>query len=96
MKLVFFACLLAVTVALPKADKDATILNSENVNEGNGHFRYSFDTSNGISVDATGTPGDEGQSNIAGSYSYTLDDGKTVVVSYVADQGGYQPQISVS
>lgn len=32
---------------------------------------------------------------IVGSYSYTGDDGVPVVVNYIADENGFQPQSSI-
>lgn len=44
------------------------ILRDEREDHGNGHFRYEFETENGIHVNAVGTPGSRGQSNINGFY----------------------------
>ncbi|KAK4304205.1 hypothetical protein Pmani_013072 [Petrolisthes manimaculis] len=95
MKLIVFACLLAVAVARPQVDeryRSSQTVNSENINEGNGVFRYGFETDTGISVNAEGTPGVEGQSNIAGTYRFDLGNGQIMEVTYVADENGYRPQ----
>ncbi|KAG7158119.1 Cuticle protein, partial [Homarus americanus] len=72
MKLVVFACLVAVAVAAPQIRGDAPeyaeIIAYENEDSGDGNFRYSFQTSNGINQNARGYPGSQGQSNIEGSF----------------------------
>ncbi|XP_042241704.1 cuticle protein AMP5-like [Homarus americanus] len=96
MKLVVFACLVAVAVAAPQIRGDAPeyaeIIAYENEDSGDGNFRYSFQTSNGINQNARGYPGSQGQSNIEGSFSFPLDDGRTADVTYIADENGFQPQ----
>ncbi|XP_045621212.1 cuticle protein AMP4 [Procambarus clarkii] len=92
MKLVLFACLVACAVARPQ-DKNAQTLRSENINEGDGNFKYSFETDTGISVAAVGTPGSEQQSNIDGNFKFPLGDGSYLEVTYVADENGYRPQL---
>ncbi|XP_068226149.1 cuticle protein AM1199-like [Palaemon carinicauda] len=59
---------------------------------GNGHFRYEFETENGINVNAVGTPGSRGQSNIAGGFSFPFPEGGSAQLTYVADEFGYRPQ----
>ncbi|XP_042222869.1 cuticle protein AMP1B-like [Homarus americanus] len=89
MKLTIFVCLVALAAAVP--DKDATILLDERSDQGDGNFRYEFETSNGIYTQKTGTPGSEGQSNHQGAFRFTLEDGTIAEVSYIADEYGYQP-----
>ncbi|KAK4304199.1 hypothetical protein Pmani_023833 [Petrolisthes manimaculis] len=60
--------------------------------QGDGNFKYSFETENGIKVKVVGKPGTEGQSNMQGSYSYPLNDGTVVQVTYVADENGYRAE----
>ncbi|XP_050720678.1 cuticle protein AMP4-like [Eriocheir sinensis] len=91
MKLAIFACLLALAVARPQDLGASKTLRSESVNEGNGVFNYGFETDTGIVVDAAGTPGTEGQSNIAGSYKFPLGNGQYLEVTYTADESGYRP-----
>ncbi|XP_064084344.1 larval cuticle protein LCP-22-like [Macrobrachium nipponense] len=59
---------------------------------GNGHFRYEFETENGIRVNAVGTPGSKGQSNIAGGFSFPFPEGGSAQLTYVADEFGYRPE----
>ncbi|CAH1640092.1 unnamed protein product [Spodoptera littoralis] len=72
-----------------EADRNAVILNYENVRTPNGYF-YSFDTSNGIHADESGIV-DNG-TKAQGSYSYIGDDGKLYSVYYTADENGFQPR----
>ncbi|KAK4304198.1 hypothetical protein Pmani_023832 [Petrolisthes manimaculis] len=63
--------------------------------QGDGNFKYSFETENGIKVTVVGKPGTEGQSNMQGSYSYPLPDGTVVQVTYVADENGYRAETRI-
>lgn len=59
---------------------------------------YSYETSNGISHESEGHVINAGAENeavaVSGSFKYTGPDGVTYSVSYVADENGYQPQVS--
>ncbi|XP_039759611.1 hornerin-like [Pararge aegeria] len=71
------------------ADRNAEIL--KYVNENNGEsYLYSYETSNGISVEESGvaTNGVKAQ----GGFSYTGDDGQSYSLTYTADENGFQPQ----
>nr|P81384.1 RecName: Full=Cuticle protein AMP1A; AltName: Full=HA-AMP1A [Homarus americanus] len=72
-------------------DRDAQTLTDERSDQGDGNFRYEFETSNGIYTQKTGTPGSEGQSNYQGSFRFTLEDGTIAEVTYIADENGFQP-----
>ncbi|XP_042241705.1 cuticle protein AMP4-like [Homarus americanus] len=96
MKLVIFACLLALALARPQDPALAGTIRSENINEGTGAFKYGFETDQGIIVDAEGTPGIEGQSNINGAFRSPLGDGSFIEVTYIADERGYRPQVTVT
>uniref|UniRef100_A0A2H1VX73 SFRICE_030047 n=1 Tax=Spodoptera frugiperda TaxID=7108 RepID=A0A2H1VX73_SPOFR len=72
-----------------EADRNAVILNYENVLTPNG-YSYSFDTSNGIHADESGIV-DNG-TKAQGSYSYIGDDGKQYSVYYTADENGFRPR----
>ncbi|XP_047478680.1 cuticle protein AMP1A-like [Penaeus chinensis] len=90
MKVVLFVCLIAVAFARP--DGDAEVLRDEREDQGDGNFRYTFETSNGILQETVGTPGSEGQSNVVGSYRFTDPDGNVVEVRYTADEEGFRPE----
>uniref|UniRef100_A0A1B6LIU9 Uncharacterized protein n=1 Tax=Graphocephala atropunctata TaxID=36148 RepID=A0A1B6LIU9_9HEMI len=61
-----------------------------------GNFNYDFETENGIASQASGYLKDAGSETealvITGSYSYIGDDGVPVLVTYTADENGFQPQ----
>ncbi|KAK3891950.1 hypothetical protein Pcinc_004165 [Petrolisthes cinctipes] len=93
MKLVLLACLAVVAAAAPQlAPLPVAILRDDRQDNGDGNFQYIFETENGIAVESSGTPGIQGQSNMQGSFRYTLDDGRVVEVLYIADENGFQPQ----
>ncbi|XP_068226249.1 cuticle protein AM1159-like [Palaemon carinicauda] len=94
MKFIIFACLLALTLAAPQQLQDpVAITRDERVDNGDGSFQYIFEAENGISAQAAGVPGIEGQTNIQGSYSFPLPDGSGIaVVSYVADENGFRAE----
>ncbi|KAK8745514.1 hypothetical protein OTU49_000234, partial [Cherax quadricarinatus] len=97
MKLVILACLATVVLAVPRP-QDAlpiAILRDDRQDEGNGNFNYAFEAENGIAVEASGSPGSEGQSNIQGSFKFPLDDGSIAEVRYVADENGFRPESSM-
>ncbi|KAK8377255.1 hypothetical protein O3P69_013719 [Scylla paramamosain] len=74
---------------LAEQDHLATILKHHHTNNGDDHFQYSFESSDGINVQAEGTAEVEGQ-NICGSLRYPLPSLGTIVeVHYVADEDGY-------
>ncbi|XP_042859343.1 cuticle protein AMP1B-like [Penaeus japonicus] len=93
MKLVLFACLAAAAVAFPQnPEGDAEVVYDERTDQGDGNFRYAFETTNGIRAEKTGVPGAAGQSNMQGSFTFPLPEGGVVEVTYVADEDGYRPE----
>ncbi|KAK3857467.1 hypothetical protein Pcinc_036300 [Petrolisthes cinctipes] len=92
MKTFLLVCLIGVAVAVPRADQDATLLLDERSDSGDGNFKYAFETSNGIYKEKTGVPGSAGQSNMRGSWRFSLPDGTIAEVTFIADENGYQPQ----
>ncbi|KAG5887944.1 hypothetical protein JTB14_003039 [Gonioctena quinquepunctata] len=61
------------------------ILSSENVNEGDGTYRYSYETGNGISVHEEGDARGDG-TKAHGSFSYTSDDGQKIQLHYTGNE----------
>ncbi|CAG4956382.1 unnamed protein product [Colias eurytheme] len=61
-----------------------------------GTFQYSYDTDTGISSSAQGklkvVGKDEVALEVSGSNSYTSPEGQKVVLTYIANENGYQPQ----
>ncbi|XP_037780451.1 cuticle protein AMP1A-like [Penaeus monodon] len=99
MKFVVLALLVAVACAdqlyHPPARDDSdevAILRDERVIEDDGRYNFDMEAANGIVISESGSPGDEGAINSAGSFSYTAPDGTDVHLQYVADEGGFQPQ----
>ncbi|XP_047469756.1 cuticle protein AMP1A-like [Penaeus chinensis] len=96
MKFVIIACVAAVAFAAPQYDSSeefVPILKDDRVHEDDGTFNFDFEAANGIRVSQAGSPdGDEDAVIKAGEYSYTAPDGTPVVVKYVADENGFQPQ----
>ncbi|XP_047478768.1 cuticle protein AMP1A-like [Penaeus chinensis] len=77
----------------PRPQEDpVAILRDDRQDDGDGNFKYEFESVDGTFVSAVGTPGAAGQSNIQGSYRFTLPDGTIAEVTYIANENGFQPQ----
>ncbi|KAF0286880.1 Pupal cuticle protein [Amphibalanus amphitrite] len=89
------ACLLAGAAAFPQqrtSDRDAEILRQSFEMGDGGRFRYDFETSNGIVVEAAGENrqiGDAEGMVMRGSYSYTSPEGIDVTIEWLADETGF-------
>lgn len=91
----------------------ATILKRDFQDDGQGNFRWDFETSDGTKAEQSGRPSTNGSSVarsglnsssseggdesgpgevIQGSYSYKSPDGRTISLTYVADENGFQPK----
>ncbi|XP_071551771.1 cuticle protein AM1239-like [Panulirus ornatus] len=95
MKLVVLACLAAVAIAAPQSQDVipvVQVLRDDRQDDGNGIFNYAFETENGIAMEASGTPGSQGQSNMQGSFRFVFPEGNAADVRYIADENGFQPQ----
>lgn len=62
-----------------------------------GSYSYNYETGNGIHVQEEGQivkteNGEEDIVHVQGSFSYPNPDGKSVALSYVADEDGFQPK----
>lgn len=66
------------------------ILSFVNENDGDGNYRFSYETGNGIKAQEEGTLKNEIPS-VMGSYSYTNPEGEVVEISYTADENGFVP-----
>ncbi|KAK4879437.1 hypothetical protein RN001_007583 [Aquatica leii] len=63
-----------------------------------GSFQWSYDSENGISASEQGSVkqiGNEAGVVVQGQYSYPSPTGENVVIQYIADENGFQPQGSV-
>ncbi len=81
-------------------DAAAQILRSENVLNVDGSYQYLYETDNGLNVKEQGQPKEiEGSNDIAmqvqGGYEYTAPDGAVISMSYIANENGFQPTVSV-
>ncbi|KAG5876280.1 hypothetical protein JTB14_008758 [Gonioctena quinquepunctata] len=68
------------------------IISYENVNNGDGSYKWSYETGNGIKAQEEGElkpGGEEGIQSAVGSYSYTAPDGTEIKVEYTADENGF-------
>merc|ERR1712126_220368 len=99
---VLLSCLLAAAIAAPQQFFDnqqqqffngpvVGILRSE-VEADGANFRNLFESEDGIAVSANGYEGSNGQSNMEGSYSFTLPDGSLAEVRWVADENGFRAE----
>ncbi|CAL8102807.1 unnamed protein product [Orchesella dallaii] len=78
------------------ADKQASILRYDNVNNGDGTYQYAYETSNGIAAEEQGflkNPGTNNEIQTArGSYQYYGPEGQLYRIVYTADENGFQAQ----
>lgn len=78
------------------ADKQATIVRYENINNGDGNYQYGYETSNGIAAEETGFLKNAGTQNeiqtARGSYQYYGPEGQLYKIVYTADENGFQAQ----
>ncbi|KOB72624.1 Larvae cuticle protein [Operophtera brumata] len=95
---IVLALFVAAAVAAPPSDidRDAQVLRYDNDNIGVGPFSWAYQTSNGISQQEQGELKNAGTENeaieVRGQFSYTGPDGVVYSVSYIANEGGFQPQ----
>ncbi|KAF7264268.1 hypothetical protein GWI33_000414 [Rhynchophorus ferrugineus] len=66
---------------------DVPILHMEVTNDGEGVYKFAYETGNKIAQQESGD-GNTAQ----GSYAYTAPDGQQISMSYVADANGFHPQ----
>ncbi|XP_069947359.1 cuticle protein CP14.6-like [Cherax quadricarinatus] len=105
MMFVFLAAVVAVATAAPQyaapqapsryseSSEEVAILRHDFLQGDEGGYKLDVETANGISVSQAGSPsGPEGSVVKSGQYSYTAPDGTPVLVKFVADENGYQPQ----
>lgn len=100
---VVLSALVALAIAAPQGggDQAATVLRYDNENIGIDGYKFGFETSNGISHDEEGQLQNAGSENelmqARGSFKFTDPaSGKTITVTYTADENGYRPQVSIA
>ncbi|CAL4122685.1 unnamed protein product, partial [Meganyctiphanes norvegica] len=87
MKTIVISCMVAMAMAAPQFQEPIAILSQASQMDGP-NFRYSFETQDGTAVDAVGSEGAAGVSNIEGSYRFTLPSGEQVEIRYIANENG--------
>jgi len=105
MKSIVFSCLLAVAIAAPQygaapRDDDSRehipILRDDRNQPHDGSYSFDTETGDGIVRSEHGARIEDGSAEggmaQAGSYSFTLPNGEEFELSFVADDGGFQPQ----
>ncbi|KAJ0179913.1 hypothetical protein K1T71_004504 [Dendrolimus kikuchii] len=101
MKLLFVLCAISLAAASAPppgvySDK-AEVVKYENDNPGFGGYRYEFKQTDGTEQEQSGVIKNEGSKDeslaVRGSFSWVGPDGVKYTVTYVADEGGYQPEI---
>nr|XP_027208966.1 cuticle protein AMP1A-like [Penaeus vannamei] len=96
MKTIILACLVAVAVAAPQLqEREVILLRDDRIANEDGTFSYALEADNGINTAVEGVVGSAGQINQAGSYTITLEDGTQAVVSFIANENGFQPQSDI-
>ncbi|XP_069996965.1 cuticle protein AM/CP1114-like [Penaeus vannamei] len=92
MKIIILAAALVLAAAAPQEERPIQILEDDRVQPRDGAYSFTIKTENGIVQSEEGVPGLDGQTNVQGAFSYTLDDGSVVEVRYQADENGFQAQ----
>ncbi|XP_066944485.1 cuticle protein AMP1A-like [Macrobrachium rosenbergii] len=101
MKLVILISAVCVALAAPTTQPEVEettkavvpIMKDERVQEVDGRFNVEFEAGNGIVFAQAGSPDAETGAIVqAGQYSYVAPDGTDVVVKFVANENGFQPE----
>merc|ERR1711970_1705009 len=106
MKLIILSCLLAMAVSAPQGYAPAArsddsrefipILRDDRVQPEDGVYNFDTETGDGIKRSEQGARISDGSAEgavaQAGSYSFTLPNGEEFELSFVANEGGFQPQ----
>ncbi|XP_058053219.1 larval cuticle protein 65Ag1-like [Anopheles bellator] len=89
--LIAFTLLALVAVAV--ANQNAKTLRYENVQEGDGSYKFAFESDDGIARQEQGeSVGEEAGINVQGNFKFVADDGQEYEVQYVADKDGFHPE----
>ncbi|CAL8072385.1 unnamed protein product [Orchesella dallaii] len=78
-----------------RGGEEVLIIRSESENNGDGTYRYLWETSDGSQAEESGylkPNGNEDPIQVAqGSYSYYSPEGQLISLQYIADENGFQP-----
>ncbi|XP_060651808.1 larval cuticle protein 1-like [Drosophila nasuta] len=88
-KILMICAIVGLAAAFPEGTPDEVIHRSEDVRADG--FESKLELTNGINERRSG---DE-HGNIKGSFNYTSPEGEHVLITYVADENGYQPSGAV-
>jgi len=84
-----------VTASAPRGE-EVLIIRSESENNGDGTYRYAYETSDGSQAEESGylkPNGNDDPIQVAqGSFQYYSPEGQLIRLTYIADEGGFQPQ----
>lgn len=98
MKTAIILILAAVAYARPQdaySAESAELLSSDVSHpDEDGSHSVSFRVDNGIDFQLSGQEGEDGGANMVGSYVYIVD-GEAVPLTFVANEGGFQPESSL-
>merc|ERR1712189_45724 len=99
MKTAIILILAAVAYARPAPEgssEDSFGLLRSDITEHDGDGTHSMDfaVDNGIDFQLSGQEGEDGGAHMVGSYTYIVD-GEAVPLTFVADEGGFQPDSSL-
>lgn len=97
--LVYVILLVACANAAPLDQQQQVIPIVSQTQEGpnpDGSYKWAFESGNGIKANEEGQVknggGEDAAMQAQGGYSYKGDDGVDIVLTYVADENGFQPQ----
>ncbi|XP_026328434.1 endocuticle structural glycoprotein SgAbd-8-like [Hyposmocoma kahamanoa] len=95
MKTIVLFALIAVAFAAPQQGSEIPILKQESeVNPDS--YSWSYETGNGIAAEERGAlknvGAEEPALDVQGQFKYTADDGSNIVLTYIANENGFQPQ----
>jgi len=91
----------AIAAAAPQGNpEEVQLLKFENNVEGE-NYNFAYEQSDQQKRAESGTfeagaEPDQGLMTVVGDYSYQLPDGRTVTVTYTADDKGFRPKVSIS
>ncbi|KAK4019067.1 LOW QUALITY PROTEIN: endocuticle structural glycoprotein SgAbd-5 [Daphnia magna] len=95
-----FAALVAIASSAPQGgNTPVPILSSQFDQKEDGSYSFSYETGDGIKRSEAGAQkkiGEETGSTSNGSISWKTPEGKTVTITFVADERGFQPKVTVS
>ncbi|XP_039957924.1 endocuticle structural glycoprotein SgAbd-3 [Bactrocera tryoni] len=92
MKLLLVVCL-CITSTLAK--EEVQLISNEAMVEYDGKFHYHYELGDGSKASQDGVlkkvDAEHDGESIEGKFAFVADDGKEYLVSYIADENGYQP-----